>query len=146
MQILGALYFGFAMLNRTAKANLIGGIYSRPVAIGNATHFLIGALALIKLAFNDTTLINIWIAGVIYSIFAILFGYVLFTNPVLKNKTIEGLKNSYFKLATGKIKPRQHFKSGAEQKHSGYLPVYLLKLLKLYHSILFKSYITNIKM
>ena len=45
-QILGALYFGFAMLNWTAKANLIGGIYSRPVAIGNFTHFLIGGLIL----------------------------------------------------------------------------------------------------
>lgn len=47
-QILGALYFGFAMLNWTAKANLIGGIYSRPVAIANFTHFLIGGLALAK--------------------------------------------------------------------------------------------------
>ena len=88
MQILGALYFGFAMLNWTAKANLIGGIYSRPVTIGNFTHFLIGALALVKLAFNNMTFTYIWIAGIIYSIFAILFGYVLFTNPVLKNKTI----------------------------------------------------------
>jgi hypothetical protein len=88
LQILGALYFGFALLNWAAKANLIGGIYSRPVAIGNFTHFLIGSLALIKLAFNNMSLTYIWIAVIIYSIFAILFGYVLFTNPVLKNKTI----------------------------------------------------------
>lgn len=88
IQILGALYFGFAMLNYTAKANLTGGIYSRPVAIGNATHFLIGSLALVKPAFNNMTSTYTWIAAIIYSIFAILFGYALFTNPVLKNKTI----------------------------------------------------------
>jgi hypothetical protein len=88
LQILGALYFGFAVLNWTAKANLIGGIYSRPVAIGNFTHFLIGGLSLSKLAFRNMGLTYIWIAVIIYSIFAILFGYVLFHNPKLKNKSI----------------------------------------------------------
>ena len=88
LQILGALYFGFAMLNWTAKANLIGGIYSRPVAIGNFTHFLIGALALAKLGFKNMSLTYILISTIIYSLFAILFGYVLFTNPVSKNKSV----------------------------------------------------------
>ncbi|MEO6831321.1 MAG: hypothetical protein ABI378_03585 [Chitinophagaceae bacterium] len=81
LQILGALYFGFAMLNWTAKANLIGGIYSRPVAIANFTHFLIGGLALIKLAFQQSTWISIWVYALIYLVFALLFGWVLFTNP-----------------------------------------------------------------
>ncbi|HET6528079.1 MAG TPA: hypothetical protein VFG39_04955 [Balneolaceae bacterium] len=81
-QILGALYFGFAMLNWTAKANLMGGIYSRPVAIGNFTHFLIGGLALIKFAFEDINLALFGVGAAIYLTFAILFGYVLFTGPV----------------------------------------------------------------
>lgn len=80
-QILGALYFGFAILNWTAKANLIGGIYSRPVAIGNFSHFLIGGLALIKFGINHTDLLYILVTAVIYSIFSILFGYVLFVSP-----------------------------------------------------------------
>ncbi len=84
LQIMGALYFGFAMINWTAKANLIGGIYSRPVAIGNFTHFIIGGLALVKLLFNNITLPYIWIAAIVYSIFAILFGYIFFTNPSMK--------------------------------------------------------------
>lgn len=88
IQISGALFVGFAMLNWAAKANLIGGIYSRPVAIGNFTHFLIGSLALSKLVFNNITSTCTWIAAIVYSIFAVLFGYVLFINPVLKNKTI----------------------------------------------------------
>lgn len=85
-QVLGALYFGFAMLNWTAKANLIGGIYSRPVAIGNFTHFLIGGLALIKLVLHNTNATYIWACAIMYLIFALLFGYVLFTNPRLTTK------------------------------------------------------------
>jgi hypothetical protein len=80
-QILGALYFGFAMLNWTAKTNLIGGIYSRPVCIGNFTHFLIGALALIKLVLHNNFKNSTLICAIIYLIFAILFGYIFFTNP-----------------------------------------------------------------
>jgi drug/metabolite transporter (DMT)-like permease len=87
-QILGALYFGFAMLNWTAKANLIGGIYSRPVAIGNFTHFLIGGLALIKLLIHHTNRTSIWACAILYLIFAVLFGYVLFNNPPSTNKSV----------------------------------------------------------
>ena len=81
MQVLGALYFGFAMVNWTAKANLIGGIYGRPIAIGNLTHFVIGALALLKGYFSshDKTVL---IAALIYTVFAIAFGFVFFTHPV----------------------------------------------------------------
>jgi energy-converting hydrogenase Eha subunit C len=86
LQISGALYFGFAMINWTARANLIGGIYSKPVAMGNFTHFMIGGLALVKFVSQNTGLVYIWIAVIIYSILAILFGFVSFTNPVLKNK------------------------------------------------------------
>ncbi|MGN6543369.1 MAG: hypothetical protein ACTHKY_21350 [Ginsengibacter sp.] len=88
-QLLGALYFAFALLNWTAKGNLIGGIYSRPVAIGNFAHFMIGALALIKLIllqpFNFLS-----IFAILYLIFAILFGWVFFTNPVAKAKATRG--------------------------------------------------------
>ena len=84
LQILGSLYFGFAMLNWTAKANLIGGIYSRPVAIGNFSHFLIGGLALAKFGFKNMGLTYIWVAMITYLIFAILFGYITFIGPGLK--------------------------------------------------------------
>lgn len=87
-QVLGALYFGFAMLNWTAKANLIGGIYSRPVCIGNFSHFLIGALALTKLVLHNNFEINILIFTIMYLMFAILFGYVFFTNPGSVKKVV----------------------------------------------------------
>lgn len=88
LQLLGGLYFGFAMLNWAAKANLTGGIYSRPVAIGNLTHFVIGGLTLLKFATRNIITTYIWIAVILYLVFAILFGFVLFTNPVMKNKPI----------------------------------------------------------
>jgi len=87
-QILGALYFGFAMLNWTAKANLIGGIYSRPVAIANFTHFLIGGLALTKWVVNNSNYTYIWACAILYLILALLFGRVLFTDPRFANKKI----------------------------------------------------------
>jgi hypothetical protein len=88
LQLTGALYFGFALLNWTAKGNLIGGIYSKPVAVANFAHFLVGGLALIKLALKDISNSFIWTPAIIYLIFAVLFGYVFLNNPVLKNKTV----------------------------------------------------------
>lgn len=81
VQIIGATYLGFAMMNWMAKTVLIGGIYARPLAIGNLTHFLIGALALIKYAFAAPNA-AVWVAAGIYSLFAILFAIVFFTHPL----------------------------------------------------------------
>ena len=44
LQLSGALYFAFAMLNWMAKGSIIGGIYNRPLTIANFTHFAIGGL------------------------------------------------------------------------------------------------------
>ena len=41
MQIIGSLYFAFAMLNWMSKGSIIGGIYNRPIAIANWTHLVI---------------------------------------------------------------------------------------------------------
>jgi len=84
IQILGALYFAFAALNWMAKANLIGGIYSKPVAIGNFAHFFIGAITLLKNAFTQEVLIGLWIAAIVYSLFAVLFAKVAFGYPIKK--------------------------------------------------------------
>lgn len=78
VQILGALYLGFAMLNWMARANLIGGVYSRPVAMGNFLHFTIAALALVKAAAAAPSRWEAWVAGAVYAIFAAGFGIVLF--------------------------------------------------------------------
>lgn len=50
IQLLGALLFAFAIANWTARGSAIGGIYNRPLAAGNLTHFTIGALTLMQAA------------------------------------------------------------------------------------------------
>jgi ABC-type multidrug transport system permease subunit len=85
IQFLGAAYFGFAMLNWMAKGNLIGGIYSKPVALGNYAHFLVGVLAVGKLAIKSNGLNHLWIITIIYAIFAVLFGYISFSSPKVKS-------------------------------------------------------------
>lgn len=82
LQLMGALYFGFAITNWIAKGTIIGGIYGRPISIGNFTHFFVGGLALAKAYMNGSKLpLIILLAAIIYLVFAILFGYVLLTHP-----------------------------------------------------------------
>ncbi len=89
MQITGSLYFAFAMLNWMSKGSIIGGIYGRPIAIANLTHFVIAGLSLIKgIMANSGLSYVIWSIAIVYSIFAILFGIVAFKHPVSKNKVI----------------------------------------------------------
>ena len=82
IQVLGALYVAFAMLNWTAKDSLIGGIYNRPIAIGNLVHFVIAALALAKGAFANPATPMILPFAIGYAIFAIAFAWIFFTSPV----------------------------------------------------------------
>jgi hypothetical protein len=81
LQLLGALYFGFAILNWMGKGILIGGIYSKPVSLGNYAHYFIGGLALIKFGFRGPGSVAVWIALIIYLVFAIAFAYVSFSAP-----------------------------------------------------------------
>ena len=82
LKILSALYLGFGILNWMAKGTLIGGIYNRPIAIGNFMHFAVGAIVLIKEIPNIQTHSEIIIfLTVFYLIFALLFAYVFMTNP-----------------------------------------------------------------
>ena len=93
LQILGALYLGFSILNWMSKTNLIGGIYNKPILIGNLLHFFTASMALIKLTFKvETNLQLIFSYTIIYSLFTLFFGYVFFTNPSLK-QTIERKEN-----------------------------------------------------
>lgn len=82
LQAAGALYLGFAILNWTARGNTIGGIYSRPIALGNFLHFTAGGMALLKAVLRgpvDPVLLS---AAALYLVFAGCFGFVLFTHPM----------------------------------------------------------------
>ena len=85
LQILGASYLGFSYINWMTKNSIIGGIYNKPLLIGNLLHFFIVSMALIKLDVkfeNNFDLIIFY--SIIYCLFTLFFGYVFFTNPFKK--------------------------------------------------------------
>jgi hypothetical protein len=65
-----------------AKGSIIGGIYNKPIAIGNMMHFGVGAIAMLKVIFKIQTHTEIIISlTVIYSMLALSFAYVFMNNP-----------------------------------------------------------------
>jgi hypothetical protein len=77
IEMMGALYLGFAILNWTARGVLIGGIYARPLALGNFLHFAMVGVMLTREAI-DHMAVPLAISALVFSIFAVGFGLVLF--------------------------------------------------------------------
>lgn len=82
VQVTGALYCGFAMINWMGRGNLIGGIYGRPVAVGNLLHFSVAGLAIAKAAMTGLGAGSLWALAAIYAILFVGFAYVVFRNPL----------------------------------------------------------------
>ena len=81
-QIIGAMYFGFAMMNWMSRRSLFGGIYNRPITIANMTHFLMVGIALVKVLLSQPDLPgSIWLIALIYVVYAFVFGWLLFRTP-----------------------------------------------------------------
>jgi hypothetical protein len=78
IQVAGALYVGFAMLNWSAKGALLGGIYGRPIVLANFAHFAVGAIALFKIVVLGQLHVEAAILTAVYALFAAWFGFVLF--------------------------------------------------------------------
>ena len=82
VQVMGALYLGFAFLNWMARNVMIGGIYARPVALGNFFHFAVATAAAWKVIAAGAVASRILlVACCIYAVFAVWFAFVLFTTP-----------------------------------------------------------------
>src|SRR5476651_1054082 len=56
LQLVGAAYYAFAILNWMAKGAIIGGIYNKPKALANFTLFLIGGMAITRAGFGNNGL------------------------------------------------------------------------------------------
>ncbi|MBF8963782.1 hypothetical protein I0P70_11020 [Pontibacter sp. FD36] len=83
LQLLGALYLGFAMLNWMAKGSRIGGIYNRPICVANFAHFFIGAMAMLKFLFRyPEQPFAEWVLCAVYAGLAAWFGLTLFRHPL----------------------------------------------------------------
>lgn len=91
LQIIGALYFAFAMLNWMARRNVIGGIYNKPIAVANFSHFFIAGMALLKAVFSQPQLpFFVWLSAIIYLTFAVCFGLIFYRHPVAAEKAAKG--------------------------------------------------------
>ena len=82
MQLLGTLFLSFAMLNWMAKDSLIGGVYNRPIALANALHFFMGAMATGRAAAGGLDPRVMLPLAAVYVLLALAFGAVLLTSPV----------------------------------------------------------------
>ena len=83
LRLAGAAMVGFALLNWSARGILIGGIYARPVALGNFLHFGAGAMTMID-TIGTQPPPGLVFALTGYGAFAIGFGIVLFRPPVAR--------------------------------------------------------------
>jgi hypothetical protein len=81
VQVIGALYFGFAMLNWMVRDNLIGGIYTRPVVVGNLIHFCMVSLVLLRSFLKGAHGSTILVTLGVYVLLAVWFGLVLVRHP-----------------------------------------------------------------
>ena len=84
VQMLGALYFSFALMNWTAKDSAIGGIYARPVSLANFSHFFSGALLLVKFLFSNAFSFPVMLVTLLYVVFAVVFYWLVFRATGLK--------------------------------------------------------------
>lgn len=82
LQLLGATYYAFAILNWMAKGAIIGGIYNKPIAIANFTHFFIAGMALSKASFYTKSLpVTVGVLGGFYLVCALMFWVMMSKHP-----------------------------------------------------------------
>ncbi len=83
-QFLSAALIGLGLMNWTARGLVLGGIYGRAIVYGNFAYSLIGFLASIKARLNGFSNDYFWIEIVLYLVFTIAFGVMLFRGPSAK--------------------------------------------------------------
>ena len=81
VQVAGGLYLGFAMLNWSVRGMAIGGIYNRPIVLGNLLHFFSAGLALARGVAGGERQPGVVALTCLYGLFAVWFGRALFSSP-----------------------------------------------------------------
>lgn len=87
VQLMGALYASFALMNWTVKDNIVGGVYLRPISLANFAHFTIGALTLIKYQMSNTVPAILSGVLIVYVVFAVIFTWLVFFHTGIVNKS-----------------------------------------------------------
>jgi hypothetical protein len=86
IQLMGAFYVAFALTNWTAKDSIIGGIYARPISLGNFAHFTVGTLVLAKYQRSDGAPALLFVVLIVYAVFALIFGWLVFVHSGIAGK------------------------------------------------------------
>jgi hypothetical protein len=87
VQVAGALYLAFAMLNWSVREMVIGGIYNRPVVMANLLHFIVVGLSLARTVADGERQPWILLATALYLLFAAWFGRTMMTSPAARTSS-----------------------------------------------------------
>ena len=89
LSLLGTVMLGFGMMNYMGRNAVYGGIYGKPIILGNLLFHTVAAVHLIKFSMNihDTLMIYAAVAGALYFIFAAGFIRLNFFPPDLKSSS-----------------------------------------------------------
>ena len=83
LQVLAGACFGFGILNWFARKSPMGGIYARPLALGNLLFFLVAAIPLDRVAIHGGQPLAIVVAAIVTSLLALVFIWItFFHNPL----------------------------------------------------------------
>ena len=87
-QQFGTALLGLAAVNWIARASAVGGIYGRPLVLGNLTFFMTNALLLVRQVLEQPERWVLWVNEVIVAGFALVFALLLFgkIQPTKKNQ------------------------------------------------------------
>ncbi len=83
IQLLGSVYLAFAITNWIAKDKPIGGIYSRPLSVGNFVHFIVGALLLLNRVMEGGASTGLVAVAAVYVVLAVAFGRLAFAGSAV---------------------------------------------------------------
>nr|MBO2514265.1 hypothetical protein [Gammaproteobacteria bacterium] len=89
VQLLGTVYIAFAVTNWIGKDKPIGGIYSRPLSVGNFAHFAIGALVLLNRAMEGDVSTVLIATGAIYAALAAAFARLAFAGSAILGARVD---------------------------------------------------------
>lgn len=86
IQLVGSGFLGFAALNWMSRGNRIGGIYARPLGIGNLLLFTTAALTLGRAAAGGQLPHAGWVACAVLGMLAAGFAWLVFVHDPLSRQ------------------------------------------------------------
>ncbi|MEO8276174.1 MAG: hypothetical protein ABI639_08130 [Thermoanaerobaculia bacterium] len=88
LQVAGGLFLGFAILNWSTRDMQFGGIYNRPLLLGNFLHFVVVAMALLRIVGNGRTEPVLLVLAGAYTVFAVAFGWRMYRAPPRQDNSV----------------------------------------------------------